>query len=657
MNEEVLTKEEKKPHGIRKFASYTTVKILAFLAIIFFTITTMGGTVIFVGLWNEGIYSEGHLKEIASSRFDTVARLNANMIASYVQGKETDAAKAFILERNIAGVEIDYIGYPYDSDGNSLKHFEFYRNNEYKQNPPTTYVCEGFNGDIEWTIYVIPELPADDAYLSAYQTVQKLYELRWPIVGLVAISALFLLLSLIILLVGIGRRPDKYEVVPNASTRIPFDIFTVLIGLVCIFLGLLVDAASYNIEIIGVIIFGILCLIIMLWVVNIVHRIKLRNLFSNTLCWMFIKFVWKLVCNINLIWQALIVLTAVSFLEFLFIVFVGLAGKEVTALIILFFWFFEKCIVIPVLLYFVLMMKNLFKGGEKIAEGNLDYKINLSGLFGAYKKHGQNLNNLSEVINNAVSEQLKSERMKSELVTNVSHDLKTPLTSVINYSDLIHTEANNLIEIDKEADHDNTNTDNNDNISAHLANIEEYSQVLNRQSNKLKRLLEDLVDISKANSGNMEVLLEKLNVATILSQAIGEYEERFEEKNLEVVANGIEEDIYVVADSRKLWRVFDNLLGNICKYALSGTRVFLSAEKKDGTVCIVFKNTSRDIITVSPEELAERFTRNDDSRHTEGNGLGLAIAKTMTELQEGNFKLEIDGDLFKVTLSLKEYTD
>jgi signal transduction histidine kinase len=228
---------------------------------------------------------------------------------------------------------------------------------------------------------------------------------------------------------------------------------------------------------------------------------------------------------------------------------------------------------------------------------------------------------------------------------------------VINYSDLIHTEANNLIEIDKEADHDNTNTDNNDNISAHLANIEEYSQVLNRQSNKLKRLLEDLVDISKANSGNMEVLLEKLNVATILSQAIGEYEERFEEKNLEVVANGIEEDIYVVADSRKLWRVFDNLLGNICKYALSGTRVFLSAEKKDGTVCIVFKNTSRDIITVSPEELAERFTRNDDSRHTEGNGLGLAIAKTMTELQEGNFKLEIDGDLFKVTLSLKEYTD
>ena len=308
------------------------------------------------------------------------------------------------------------------------------------------------------------------------------------------------------------------------------------------------------------------------------------------------------------------------------------------------------------------MIRTLFNGGKKIAAGDLDNKINVSLMIGDFRKHGNNLNGLSEVINNSVSEKMKSERMKTELVTNVSHDLKTPLTSVINYSDLIRRESDKLSEdlnyilTDEKYTNDRTNTNTAD-VDNHLANISEYSGVLNRQSNKLKRLLDDLVDISKATSGNMEVIYEKINVATILSQAVGEYEERFEEKKLEVIVSGTDEDMYVRADNRKLWRVFDNLLQNIYKYALDGTRVYFSAEKKDDKVIVTFRNTSRDIIHLSSEELTERFTRTDESRHMEGNGLGLAIAKSMMEVQGGVFKLDVDGDLFKVTLTINQYID
>ncbi|MCR4929510.1 MAG: HAMP domain-containing histidine kinase, partial [Lachnospiraceae bacterium] len=281
--------------------------------------------------------------------------------------------------------------------------------------------------------------------------------------------------------------------------------------------------------------------------------------------------------------------------------------------------------------------------GEKLAQGDVDYKINLTALIGDYKKHGENLNNLSKAVNNAVEERMKSERMKTELITNVSHDLKTPLTSVINYSDLINREIESIES--NQADYE------------HIEKISEYSEVLNRQSYKLKHLLEDLVEVSKASSGNMELHIERLDAGTILSQALGEYEERFEEKNLETILNDCEEGLYVKADSRKLWRVTDNLLQNIYKYALPGTRVFLEAKEIDGKISLTFKNTSRDIITVSAEELTERFTRNDDSRHTEGNGLGLAIAKTLTEAMGGKFTLNTDGDLFKVTVIFDKDTE
>ncbi len=226
----------------------------------------------------------------------------------------------------------------------------------------------------------------------------------------------------------------------------------------------------------------------------------------------------------------------------------------------------------------------------------------------------------------AVEQRLKSERMKTELITNVSHDIKTPLTSIINYASLIGNEK----------------TDNQ--------NIAEYSKVLVTQSEKLKRLIEDLVEASKASTGNLDVAPVPCEAAIFIAQAGGEYEEKITDAGLSLVTNVPERQLRIMADSRRMWRVFDNLMDNICKYSQSGTRVYLSLEASGKDALITFKNTSRDPLNISADELVERFVRADTSRNTEGNGLGLSIARSLTELQGGNFRISVDGDLFKVEL-------
>ena len=217
--------------------------------------------------------------------------------------------------------------------------------------------------------------------------------------------------------------------------------------------------------------------------------------------------------------------------------------------------------------------------------------------------------------------------MKTELITNVSHDIKTPLTSIINYASLISAEPS---ENEK---------------------ITEYAKVLVRQSDRLKRLIEDLVEASKASTGNLEVHLAPCDASVFIEQASGEYEEKLEKAGLTLVTSKPEQEVRIMADGRRMWRVFDNLMNNICKYAQSGTRVYLMLELIDGQAVVSFKNISKDPLNISAEELMERFVRGDASRNTEGNGLGLSIARSMTELQGGRMTLSVDGDLFKAMLS------
>ena len=233
---------------------------------------------------------------------------------------------------------------------------------------------------------------------------------------------------------------------------------------------------------------------------------------------------------------------------------------------------------------------------------------------------------MSNGIQAEVSEKMKSERFRTELITNVSHDIKTPLTSIINYVDLLQKE-----DIDNEK-------------------VREYLDVLDRQSSRLKKLIQDLLEASKASTGSINVELEELDAAVMLSQVAGEYKEKFEKNNLDLIIKNDVMPVMIQADGRHLWRVFDNLMNNINKYAQPGTRVYIDIIPKDSGAIITFKNVSATPLNISSDELKERFVRGDSSRNTEGSGLGLSIAESLMKLMNGTLELTVDGDLFKVTL-------
>ncbi|MBQ4382922.1 MAG: HAMP domain-containing histidine kinase [Firmicutes bacterium] len=282
------------------------------------------------------------------------------------------------------------------------------------------------------------------------------------------------------------------------------------------------------------------------------------------------------------------------------------------------------------LLYVAIGLRRLQKGGQALAAGDYSSSVDTKYLWGDFRRHGEDLNAIQEGVQKAVEQQMRSERMKTELITNVSHDIKTPLTSIVNYVDLLKKEK----------------IDNPKAV--------EYIEVLDRQSNRLCKLTEDLVEASKAATGNIPVTLADTDVNVFLTQVLGEYQQRLTEGKIEPVLTLDKTNPHIKADGRLLWRVLDNLLGNVCKYAMPGTRVYLSSETEDGHVLITLRNISRYPLNISADELTERFVRGDASRSTEGSGLGLSIAMGLTNLQKGEFRLSVDGDLFKAQLAFDQ---
>lgn len=613
----------------KRISAYPIVKWLSLFGMVIFAVLMASGLFATYYMAEEDVYSRRSVKDLLDGRFAQNARMNVNQVVVDIEVGQKDAAVDFLKNRNVAALEF--------TNTKTGEKFYYWRNESVKDNLPTEYVYTGEKdpGNITWKLYVDSSFPVHtDSYYQDYLLLTKAFKYRFPVPILAGISGILSLICLIVFASGIGRVPDSNEVTENYFTKIPFDLFTIVLAIPAfVSYWIAEEWGGSDTEVVA---FFVIAVCVFLWLINVVHRIKQGNLFRNTLIVKLFVLIFRglkvLVNNFSLLWQTVLILSVLTICELLAIICViwFMCNAPDAALIIGLAWFFEKIVIIPFTLYLVLMMKNLFKGGRELASGNTDYKINVKPLFGEYRKHGENLNHLSDGITMAVEERMKSERMKTELVANVSHDIKTPLTSVINYSDLIHKEAEK--------------TDN--------SVIAEYSEVLNRQSNRLKKLLEDLVEISKANSGNMEITLEKLEIGTLLEQIIAEYDDRFKEKGFETVFTKSESEQYFMADSRKIWRVLDNLMQNIYKYAYPGTRVFISAEPVGDRLCVQFKNTSYEQISKTPEELLERFTRGDESRHKEGNGLGLAIAKSLTELQGGEMKVEIDGDLFKVVLLL-----
>ena len=267
----------------------------------------------------------------------------------------------------------------------------------------------------------------------------------------------------------------------------------------------------------------------------------------------------------------------------------------------------------------------LLRGAQQMRRGSLNTKISTRYLRGAYKTCAEDLNALADVATQAAANQMRSERMKTELITNVSHDIKTPLTSIINYVDLLQ--------------------------KPHSPEEEkQYLEVLGRQSQRLKKLIVDLMDMSKATTGNMTVEITTVDAAEALTQALGEFSDKLAAAQLTPVFHQPEAPVPVLADGRLTWRVLSNLLSNIVKYALPGTRVYIDLQQQADQVLVSLKNISRESLNVTADELTERFVRGDASRNTEGSGLGLNIAKSLMELQKGQLQLLVDGDLFKVTL-------
>ena len=262
--------------------------------------------------------------------------------------------------------------------------------------------------------------------------------------------------------------------------------------------------------------------------------------------------------------------------------------------------------------------------------GKTDIKLIENDFSNEDKDTANEVNDIAGGLSNAINERLKSERLKTELITNVSHDIKTPLTSIINYVDLLKKE----------------------NIQGEKAN--EYLNILDNKSQRLKKLTDDLVEASKASSGAIKLNMETLNVNELIKQVSGEFEDRFKLRRLEEIISFPEKDTYIKADSRYLYRVLENMYSNIAKYAMEGTRVYVDITEQENNVYIKLKNVSKQKLNISTDELMQRFVRGEASRNTEGSGLGLSIAKSLTELQNGKFNIYLDGDLFKVTIEFQK---
>ena len=489
------------------------------------------------------------------------------------------------------------------------------------------------------------DIPVGSVFLRNYTAYCTLSSLSYGGVSfLTMVLALAAASLLVFLLCAAGHRPGQEEIVLNWQDRIPLDVYLLCASVIFVMAMAMSDRFYYwnrssflsaYLVPLGLCLLTA-CVVVLATLLTLAARLKKGKWWRNTLCFFLASWCWRLwkrcwsavvdfVRILPLTWRTVLgvacVLGAQLLLPLLivasdggFFAFLLLAAMDLT-LVVGAAWLARQ-------------LQQVQDMGRALAAGDLEAKLDARKMYWDVKSHAECLNAIGVGMNKAVEQRMKSERLKTELITNVSHDIKTPLTSIVNYVDLLKKE-----ELPPAA--------------------AEYVTVLDRQSRKLKKLTEDLVEASKASTGNVAVNLEPIVVNEIIHQAIGDYDEKLAAGKLEVIVNTYEGNLMALADGRLLWRVLDNLLSNVCKYAMAGTRVYVDLAARDGKVVLSMKNISRDPLNVSAEELMERFVRGDASRHTEGSGLGLNIARSLMDLMGGNFNLFVDGDLFKAELTLR----
>ena len=504
--------------------------------------------------------------------------------------------------------------------------------------PVTGWWGEMAQDGVVFRSYIAADYPAQDSVYWALRIYDVMAEFAPNAAVVVTVCALAELLFLVFLARAAGRRVGREETVAGWQEKIPFDLYAAVV------LGgsaMLVAAAASGTEdtfqgfepiMIAVVLAccaAAYALFLAFWM-TLCARVKLGRWWENTVCcWLLrlcrriLRWCWRVLCRawgalagfvrgIPLVWRTAVGCCVIGVLLF------ALESNHADGLLL------ALLAVLSVAACLLSMqLRRLQKGGEALAAGDLTSQVDTSHMYFDLKRHGENLNAISRGMSIAVEQKLKSERLKTELITNVSHDIKTPLTSIVNYVDLLQRE--------------------------HTPEQErEYLAVLDRQAHKLKKLTVDLVEMSKASTGNIPCHIARRSVRELIDQTVGEYAEKLSAARLEPVVTLPDEELYCLCDGALMWRVLDNLLSNACKYACAGTRLYVAARREGETVAFSFKNISRDALNIDPDELMERFVRGDSSRTTEGSGLGLNIAKSLVELQKGTFSIAIDGDLFKV---------
>ena len=468
------------------------------------------------------------------------------------------------------------------------------------------------------------------AFNMVYEFVSKTYETAPSII---IVSSILLIIICAYIIISIGHKDGVEGIYTNSLDDIPYEI----VGLVSIclltaeifalgtFLSIINNITTkmmINTSIIGSICMGIIIYITLaITGVTTIRRIKAHTFWENTIVYKIMKFVLNGLFT-DLSRTAKLVIQYGGFIWISIILILIIREAPIFILLLLAFWYY----VFKKILNYNLQLDKIREQIKNMYNGNKGEKLDEEKFTKELKQVAIELNDISGGLTNAIDEAMKSERLKTELITNVSHDIKTPLTSIINYVDLMKQE-----EIENEK-------------------VKEYLEVLDNKSQRLKKLTEDLVEASKASSGNIKLTMEKLNVKELIKQVSGEFEDKFEKRGLEIIEDLPEEEVFIEADSRYMYRVMENMYVNISKYALENSRVYIDIEKKGNTARISLKNISQDQLNISVDELMQRFVRGDSSRTTEGSGLGISIAKSLTELQKGKFNIYLDGDLFKVVI-------
>ena len=521
-------------------------------------------------------------------------------------------------------------------DGNITTNINSINQESTKYMTSSTYSTDNFEG---YEVYsnIDPNTLNYSNSLYVQQTVYNMFKGHENLpTYLIPLSAISIIIMIVYLIWATGHEKGKEGIQLNSIDKISYEIISIVIMFV---IGMMMSFAIASVEsqipqriLMSVFLLcyliGYACLAV--WVSTTIRRLKAKQFIRSFLTYKVCR--WIKITIEKIFRKVTDKENANRKITIMYWGFVAISiilactmwsGIGLLVLIAFWVWTYYK------LLQYNKKVQKINEALRNIYEGNPNVKLNEEELEGTLKIMAKYINDIAGGFTNAIEQSLKSERLKTELITNVSHDIKTPLTSIINYVDLLKKEDINN------------------------AQIEQYIAVLDKKSQRLKKLIEDLVEASKVSSGNVKLNMEVINLKELLNQTIGEFEDKLDKKNLKIEMDLPNENVLIKADNRYLYRVIENVFSNISKYALEGSRVYIKLEKQKEEVYLEFKNISKDKLNISAEELMQRFVRGDKSRYTEGSGLGLSIAESLTELQGGKFKIDIDGDLFKVEIKWK----